>query len=198
MQAAETDYYASHSWNPFFFQGTKTFAYEVCEQLGGASGAAEWKAPDTVVLPAGNGTLLLGAEIGFRELLSAGLIDKMPRIIAVQSANCAPLAQAFAEESAAIPLIHKKETLAEGIAIAEPIRGLQIVSAVRRSAGACITVTEEQIRRSWQQMAAQGYYIEPTSAAVIAGVQQFIPNLQSGEVVVSVFTGHGLKSGGKE
>ena len=49
LAAAQTTYYASHSWNPFFFHGTKTFAYEVCEQLG-------WTAPDTVVLPAGNGT----------------------------------------------------------------------------------------------------------------------------------------------
>ena len=58
MAAAQTHYYASHSWNPFFFQGTKTFAYEICEQLN-------WKAPDYVLLPVGNGTLLLGASIGF-------------------------------------------------------------------------------------------------------------------------------------
>ena len=67
MQAAETTFYASHSWNPFFFHGTKTWAYEVCEQLG-------WHAPDTVILPAGNGTLLLGAAIGFKELALMGII----------------------------------------------------------------------------------------------------------------------------
>ena len=88
LAAAETTYYASHSWNPFFFHGTKTFAYELVEQLG-------WRAPDAVVLPAGNGTLLLGADIGFRELRAMGLIDRLPRLIAVQAAHCAPLAAAF-------------------------------------------------------------------------------------------------------
>ncbi|MEM9982561.1 MAG: pyridoxal-phosphate dependent enzyme, partial [Bacteroidota bacterium] len=60
LEAAQKSYYASHCWNPYFFQGTKTFAFEIAEQMG-------WKAPDTVILPAGNGTLLIGAYIGFRE-----------------------------------------------------------------------------------------------------------------------------------
>jgi threonine synthase len=72
FKAAQDTYYASHSWNPFFFHGTKTFAFEVCEQLG-------WRAPDTVVLPVGNGTLLLGAAIGFRELRDAGVIERLPK-----------------------------------------------------------------------------------------------------------------------
>ena len=71
LKAAETNYYASHSWNPFFFHGTKTFAFEVCEQLG-------WVSPDTVILPVGNGTLLLGAYIGFMELKAAKITKKFP------------------------------------------------------------------------------------------------------------------------
>ena len=71
---AERTYYASHAWNPFFFQGTKTFAYEVWEQLGFCT-------PDALLLPAGNGTLVIGSFIGFRELLENGLIDKLPRLI---------------------------------------------------------------------------------------------------------------------
>ncbi|MGC8849203.1 MAG: threonine synthase, partial [Candidatus Bathyarchaeia archaeon] len=88
LEAAGDDYYASHSWNPFFLHGAKTFAFEVCEQLG-------WHAPDSVVLPVGNGTLLLGAYIGFRELMEADVIHGMPRLVGVQSMNCAPLYQAF-------------------------------------------------------------------------------------------------------
>src|SRR5512138_2172501 len=86
LAAAETIYYASHSWNPYFFHGTKTWAFEVVEQLG-------WQAPDTVILPAGNGTLVIGAQLGFQELHQAGIITSLPRIVAVQSAACAPLAQ---------------------------------------------------------------------------------------------------------
>jgi len=98
LRAAQKIYYASHSWNPFFFHGTKTFAFEVCEQLG-------WKSPDTIILPVGNGTLLLGTYIGFNELLSSEIIDKIPKIIAIQAANCAPLYRAFKEKLKKVPAI---------------------------------------------------------------------------------------------
>lgn len=187
LKAAERVYYASHSWNPFFFQGTKTFAFEVCEQLG-------WKSPDTVILPVGNGTLLLGAYIGFNELRQAEIIAKMPKIIAVQSENCSPLYWAFRENLAEIPAINKKETLAEGIAIAEPIRGKQIVAAVRQSKGNFMVVSEREIKESLKEICRKGYYIEPTAAATIAGIKKYLPQSKSDEVIVSVFTGHGLKT----
>jgi threonine synthase len=190
MAAAQHIFYASHSWNPFFFQGTKTFAYEVCEQLG-------WLAPESVVLPAGNGTLLLGASIGFTELKEMGVIERIPRIIAVQSAACAPLAQAFAENLPANPPIQKGDTLAEGIAIADPIRGPQIVEAVRQSGGTFLTISEEEIRSALGAAARQGAFIEPTSAAVIAGLRQYLPAAAPDERIVSVFTGHGLKAAEK-
>ena len=65
-------------YNPFFFQGTKTYAFEIWEQLEG-------RAPDVLVVPVGNGTLVLGPYYGFQELLAAGLIKTMPRILAVQT-----------------------------------------------------------------------------------------------------------------
>ena len=128
LSAARAGYYASHSWNPFFFHGTKTFAFEVWEQLG-------WKEPDTVILPAGNGTLLLGAYLGFGELLDAGMIRGIPKIVGVQSACCAPLVKAFRQNLEKIPAIVPRETVAEGIAIAAPVRGEQIVTAVKKSGG---------------------------------------------------------------
>jgi threonine synthase len=187
MAAAENHYYASHSWNPFFFQGTKTFAYEVSEQLG-------WRSPDAVILPVGNGTLLLGAYLGFGELAQAGVISQAPRLIAVQSENCAPLALAWAQKLAAYPAIEKKDTLAEGIAIAAPVRGNQIVAAVRQSGGAFITVNDREIKASLIAMARQGFYIEPTAAATTAGVEKYLAAYPGEELIVSVFTGHGLKA----
>jgi len=186
-QAAEKVYYASHSWNPFFFHGTKTIAFEVCEQL-------DWKSPDTIILPVGNGTLLLGAHIGFSELLQAEIIAKIPKIIAVQSENCAPLYWAFRENLAEIPTIDKKETLAEGIAVAEPVRGKQIVNAVKQSKGNFIVVSDSEIKKAVIEICRKGYYIEPTSAAAIAGVRKYLPQSNAAEVIVSVFTGHGLKT----
>jgi len=188
LAAAEDTYYASHSWNPFFFHGTKTFAYELCEQLG-------WKAPDTVILPAGNGTLLLGAALGFSELAASGCINRLPRIIAVQSQNCAPLAAAFDNGSDTPALVDVQDTLAEGIAIANPIRGSQIIQAVTQSSGLFITVSEEEITSALLEVSRKGHYIEPTAAATIAGAKNYLNHhSRSGEIIASVFTGHGLKS----
>ncbi|HEY50333.1 MAG TPA: threonine synthase [Dehalococcoidia bacterium] len=187
LGAAEKRYYASHAWNPFFFQGTKTFAFEVSEQLG-------WKPPDTVILPVGNGTLLLGAYIGFRELLQAGVIDRMPRIIGVQAENCAPLYRAYQQNRAEVPPVENRETLAEGIAIARPVRGRQILDAIRQTKGQILAVSEDEIGKALGEICRQGYYIEPTSAATIAGIKEYLPGSSPGEVIVSVFTGHGLKA----
>jgi threonine synthase len=185
--AAQAHYYASHSWNPFFFHGTKTWAFEVWEQLG-------WRAPDTVILPAGNGTLLLGAWIGFVELLKAGEIHRAPKIIAVQAEHSAPLAKAFYEKLDHIPIIDKKYTLAEGIAIAEPARGLQILQAVRETGGDFLTVSEQEIETSLIDICRQGAYIEPTAAATTAAAARYLHEKKDSELVVTVFTGHGLKS----
>lgn len=190
LQAARGTYYASHVWNPFFFQGTKTFAFEVCEQL-------DWRAPDTVVLPAGNGTLVIGAAIGFTELLNAGITDKLPRLIAVQSANCAPLYRAFRQNPVQTPSIHGTETIAEGISVAAPVRGEQVIEVVRRSKGDFFTVTEEEIETALREMGRRGCFIEPTAAATIGGLKKYLPLSAPGEVIVSVITGHGLKATGK-
>ena len=189
LLSAQHIYYASHSWNPYFFQGTKTFAYEVAEQLG-------WRAPDTVILPAGNGTLLLGAYIGFSELEKAGVTGSVPKLIGIQAGKCAPLYKAFSEGSS-VPLeIVPEKTYAEGIAIAEPLRGAQMLEAVGKSGGEFIAVDEDEIKASFTLMASRGYFIEPTSAAVVAGVRRYLASNRhnDGEIIVSAFTGHGLKA----
>lgn len=186
LVAAEDAYYASHSWNPFFFQGTKTFAYEVVEQLG-------WRAPDTVVLPAGNGTLLLGSYIGFRELHACGLIERLPRLIAVQASACAPIYQAFLAGDSVVPPVDPGATIAEGIAIAAPVRGAQILESVRATGGSVVAVTDKEVADAARIMGSCGFFLEPTAAATIAGLRQWLPKSSPHETVVSVFSGHGLK-----
>lgn len=187
LAAAQTTYYASHSWNPFFFHGTKTFAYEVCEQLG-------WQAPEAVVLPVGNGTLLLGAAIGFEEMLQAGIISHRPRLIAVQAKNCSPLYHAFVSGLDDVADLPTESTLGEGIAIAKPVRARQILSAVRKSGGEFLAVSEDEIKESLREICGRGFYIEPTSAATTAGVAQYVRRKSDDGIIVSVFTGHGLKA----
>jgi len=183
MVAAEQHYYASHIWNPYFLQGTKTFSYEVTEQLG-------WKAPDTVICPVGHGTLLLGAYFGFLELKEASIIDHLPRIIGVQTESCPPLAEAWRKGKNDYAKIEKKETLGEGISIAEPIRAPQILKAVRKTGGEVIMVSEHQILTALKSILRKGYYIEPTSATVVAGLN-LLNDL--GQTVIPL-TGTGLKT----
>ena len=188
--AADNVFYASHTWNPFFLHGTKTFAFEVCEQLG-------WRAPDTVVLPVGNGSLLLGSHIGFHELLKAKIIKRIPRLIAVQAAKCAPIYRAFRKNLARVTAVRPETTAAEGIAIENPARGDQILSAVRATKGQILAVEENEIYEALSLVVKSGHYIEPTSAVALAGIRQIRERLAEDQTVVTVFTGHGLKSGEK-
>ena len=112
MAAAETIFYASHNWNPYFVTGLKTAAYEIAEQL-------EWQSPDWVVTPVGGGNLLVGLYDGLSELVEHKLIPKMPRLVAVQAANCAPVYAAWSTGMVETPRINQKATAAEGIATAQ-------------------------------------------------------------------------------
>lgn len=188
LAAARTVYYASHSWNPFFLQGTKTFAYEVWEQSG-------CRAPDALLLPAGNGTLLIGSHIGFRDLKENGLIDRIPRHIAVQAENCAPLLAMFRDSLDAVPSIVTRETIAEGVAIAAPVRGKEIVDIVRETGGEVVAVSDEEVEKALILLGRKGLYVEPTSALAVAGYLKY-PRLRSGAVVAPL-TGHGLKANEK-
>ncbi len=162
----EQVFYASHVYNPYFFQGTKTYAFEIWEQLG-------CRAPDVLALPVGNGTLVLGAYYGFKDLLRAGLIERLPRILAVQAEGCAPLAQAFERgEDVAAP-VSNTGTEAEGIAIAAPARSRQILAAIRETRGLIITVSDEAIASARDHLARRGFYVEPTAAAPYAGLLKY-------------------------
>ncbi len=190
FKAAQTYYYASHCWNPFFLHGTKTFAYEICEQMN-------WQSPDAVVVPAGNGTLVLGAWLAFNELYAQGVIPKIPKIIGIQAAQCAPLVEAYKSCLPRHNLTVNNGTLAEGIAIADPLRGSEMLAAVRASGGEFLAVSEKEIVESFRLVAAQGFYIEPTSAATIAGAIAYMNKTTDTGRVVTLFSGHGLKSGDK-
>jgi threonine synthase len=186
-------FYASHAWHPFFLHGTKTYVFEIWEQLGG-------RLPSSLVVPAGNGTLALGCYLGCRDLLAQGLIGRLPAIISVQAENCAPLAEAFALGVAEPVPVTGTSTIAEGIAIARPPRGAQILAAVNDTGGAVVTVTDDQIRAAHAELARSGLYVEPTSAVCWAAVRASLiatspsPSPAPGPQVVVPLCGTGLKS----
>ncbi len=181
----EGTFYASHVYNPYFLHGTKTYVYEMWEDLGGTL-------PDAIVVPVGNGTLLLGAALAVGELHRHGLIAERPALIAVQAEAASPLAAAFhsgADDLAAErpPL---RPTLAEGIAIPSPPRARAVLRAVRESGGTFLTVSEDRIRTAQLDLAARGLFVESTGVACWAAVG----DRQEGTAVVPL-CGAGLKSG---
>jgi threonine synthase len=109
--AASRIFYGSHNWSPYFLAGLKTAAYEIAEQMA-------WDPPDWIVTPAGGGGLLTGLYLGFRDLLEAGLIRRIPRLAEIQSARCDPIYKAWAEGRSDIPGTRPVPTAAEGIAVA--------------------------------------------------------------------------------
>jgi len=182
-------FYASHNWHPFFLHGTKTLAYELWEDLG-------FQAPDNIITPCGAGSNVLGCEIGFSELLRAGQIDSMPRIFAAQPANCAPIAAAFLEGSVEPVPIRVSPTMAEGTAIAQPIRLREVLGALRETRGGAVTLTEAEIAAATLELARIGVYVEPTCAQAAAAFAKLLETgtVTAEQTTVLVMTGSGLKA----
>lgn len=186
---AERIFYASHNWQPFFLQGTKTLAYELWEDLG-------FRAPDNVLIPTGAGSNILGCDIGFNELRRSGEIERLPRLFAVQPANCAPLCASFASGADDSTPVQTRPTIAEGTAIVKPVRARDVLAAIRRSGGAAVQVSEEEIVEAVYDLARSGLYVEPTSASAAAALDGLIRGsvIRPGETTVVVLTGSGLKA----
>lgn len=188
-EASGDAWYASHNWQAFFLQGTKTLAYEIWEDLG-------FRAPDSVIMPVGAGSSLLGCWLGFRELLTAGQIERMPRLYAAQPRNCSPVDASFTASTDAPVERAVQPTVAEGTAIARPMRLAPMIAALRESGGATVAVTEEEIVRALDALCSRGLFVEPTSAGAAAAYSRLrdTGTVTDGETTVVLLTGSGLKA----
>jgi threonine synthase len=178
--------YASHNLSPYFIEGTKSFAYEAAEQL-------EDGLPLDIAMPVGNGSLFIGSWKGFRELLAAGRVTRMPRHHAVQATAAMPL-----------PAGHNgqkwspsgQRTIAGGIASVAPPRLQEMLRVLRDTRGHAVAVEDTEILR-WQRLLAEqeGVYCEPTSAAPFAGLVRLVAEgvLDGKSSVLIPITGSGLK-----
>ena len=186
---AESIFYASHNWQAFFLQGTKTLAYELWEDLG-------FRAPDNVIIPTGAGSNVLGCDIGFGELLRRGEIERLPRLFAVQPTNCAPIHASFMAGADDFMPVETRPTIAEGTSIAKPVRTREVLAAIRRSGGATVAVTEDEIIAAMTDLARVGAYAEPTSASAAAALSNLLRDgaISVEGTTVVVLTGSGLKA----
>jgi threonine synthase len=186
---AEKIFYASHNWHPFFLHGTKTLAYELWEDFGFA-------VPDNIIIPCGAGSNVLGCQIGFSELLRAGAITRMPRLFAVQPANVAPIAAAFLAGTDTAVDTPISPTIAEGTAIAKPIRLREVVGALSESEGGAVTASEAEIAAATLALARTGLYVEPTCATAAVAHKKLLESgaIAPDQLTVLVLTGTGIKA----
>ncbi len=179
--------YASHAFHPAYLLGQQTAAWEVWEQLGR-------KAPDFWVAPVGQGGHFLGIWMGFQQLYESGLIEKMPRMVAVQAARMAPIALAFQQHTAKLADVDlNAKTIAEGVVVAKPVRWKKILSEFQQNNWIGISVPEEEILPARQRLARLGFFVEPTSALAVAALPFVFPFTKPGDTIVVSLTGSGLK-----
>jgi threonine synthase len=179
--------YLVNSVNPWRIEGQKTIVFEALQQLG-------WEAPDWIALPAGNlgNTAAFGKAL--REARALELIDRVPRLLAVQAAGAAPFATSF-ESGFATREPVRAQTVASAIRIGDPASWDRAVRAVRDTGGVVTAVTDEEILDAKAVIDASGVGCEPASAAAVAGVrQQVARGVVAGTAsVLCILTGHVLK-----
>jgi threonine synthase len=179
--------YLANSINPYRIAGQKTIVLEMLQQLG-------WRAPDWIVLPAGNlgNTSAFGAAL--REAKELGLIDTMPRLAAVQAAGAAPFAASFRDDFRERHKV-RAETAATAIRIGDPASYDRAVRAIRETNGVVIDLPDADILDAKAVVDASGVGCEPASAASVAGARALTERgvIRSNDTVVAVLTGHILK-----
>jgi threonine synthase len=168
-----------NSLNPFRLEGQKTAAFEICDNLGNA--------PDWLALPVGNAGNITAYWKGFRQYHSEKNTG-LPQILGVQASGSAPLVVGH--------MVENPETIATAIRIGRPARGEEALLAASESKGKIIAVSDQEILSAQHLLASNGIWVEPASAAGMAGLLKQINDHQinlDGKKVVVVCTGHGLK-----
>lgn len=185
----KTGWFSAVSWvNPYMLEGTKTIGFEIAAQ-------SNWQVPDTVVLPLGNGAATLGPWKGFKELFDAGVIDRIPKIVGVQFAGCAPLVTAFEAGTTQIQPVTARPTLTTTLMISNPsVSGPLALDVLRGTGGRAIAVTDDEVREAMRLLSRHtGLLAEPAGAISLAGTIKLarLRIVSADERVVCLISGAG-------
>ena len=173
--------------NPWMVEGKKTVSLEIAEQLG-------FKPTDWVCVSVGDGCTVGGVYKGFHDLKELGLIDRIPRILAVQSTGCEPFVIADHNNE---PLKEAEEnTIADSIAVGIPRNPIKAINAVKNSHGVWISVPDSDILEVEALLGrTEGIFGEPAGVASLAGLMKALKDgiIRNDESVTFIVTGNGLK-----
>ncbi|WP_313757388.1 threonine synthase [Tissierella sp.] len=173
---------------PYRVEGYKTIAFEICEQL-------KFNIPDYVIVPTSAGGNIRGIEKGFREFRNANIIDKIPKIICVQAAGCAPIYNAFHNNMINVERFQNPKTIAQAIQNPTPPSGNQVLRMIRKNGGTIVTVSEAEIINAQKRLARLGIFAQPASATSLAAAEKLknINYIKAEDRVVCIVTASGLK-----
>ncbi len=176
---------------PYYVEGSKTLAYEVCEQL-------DWEPPDRVIIPTASGALLCAIHKGFEEFHRLGLIrENRVKICSAQPAACSPVVSAFKAGAMEITPVEKPRTVAKSLAIGEPADGAYALKRIRETGGVAEAVTDREIVEGIRLLARmEGVFAEPAGGVTIAALKKLVEEgrIAPDERVVCYITGNGLKT----
>lgn len=182
-------FYLLNSINAFRLEGQKTLGFEIAEQLG-------WSSPDWIVLPVGNAGNISAIWKGLKEIRALGLIEEVPKMVGIQAEGASPIAIAVKKRKKEVEFIEQPETIATAIRIGAPVNWKKALRAIYESGGTAEIVSDEEIIEAQKLLArSEGIFVEPASAASIAGLKRLLENGTIGkdEKTVCITTGHGLK-----
>jgi threonine synthase len=189
IASSRVKWYDCGTDNPFRYEGKKTYAYEIAQDLG-------WRAPDRVLHPAAGGMSLVKTWKGFNELRTLGWVDRLPKMTVVQAARCAPIVESWRQGLPRVAAVERQATAASALAAADPgLLGDRALHTVRASDGAGIAVDEPEILDAVRLLGQDGLMIEPSGAVTVAAVRRGVREgtIDPGESVVCVLTGSGFK-----
>jgi threonine synthase len=175
--------------NPYLGEGKKTAAFEICEQLN-------YDVPDAVVVSAGDGCIVGSLWKGFNDFLRLGLIDRLPRIYAIQAEGASPLVKAFEQGKKVAEPEDDLETFADSICVGRPRDHIKALRAVYESKGGMLAVSDQAIMDAMRGLAKEaGVFAEPAAAASYAGFCALVSSgqIKADERAVVQITGNGLK-----
>lgn len=176
---------------PYYVEGSKTIAFETCEQLG-------WKPPDHVIIPVGSGALLCAVQKGFEELRKLGLMESSEiRLTGAQPEGCSPVVKAFKSGTEDVHPVEMPRTLAKSLAIGDPGDGVYAVRRIKESGGVAESVSDEEILEGIKLLAkTEGIFSEPAGGVTIAVLKKLLEagDILKDEIIVCFVTGNGLKT----
>jgi threonine synthase len=184
--------FANINLRPYYAEGSKSYAFEIAEQLG-------WRVPDHVVAPMAGGSLIVKIEKAWKELHTVGLLPDAPKskIHGTQAAGCAPIVEAVLAGRDLIKPVKHPNTIARSLAIGNPADGFYAVNTMRRTGGTGAAPDDEAIVSAMRLLAeTEGIFTETAGGVTLAGTIQLIERgvIGADESVVICITGQGLKT----